>query len=241
MASGTVTQELSLRLDSIIQSFGLDDEVRAEVREWGRVELEVASQFVHVSYISAVMESLSHHVDKQGPGMAILGSPTTFSERTLEVAASMIWIFSRIAFPLLVSRQPMNSVHIHRLNRNDENDQTLVLAYEVYHELVQNHWSNNTIPALEERGEATSPLHPADALRPCAGARRSSGSAEVACRRSLGYHAAMGGALAGCPRSLHLRRLGIPWWPVGICAENQILRSPEWKTPPPPLSGLLHR
>lgn len=31
----------------------------------------------------------------------------------------------------------------------------LEIGIEVYHELVQNHWSHNTMPALEERGEAT--------------------------------------------------------------------------------------
>jgi hypothetical protein len=147
-------KKLSFRLDNIIQSFGLDDEVSADMREWVRGELEVASQFVHVSYPAAVMASLSRHVDRQTTRMAIFASPGTFSERTLGIAASMIWFFSRIAFPLLVSRKPMNSGRIHRLNRNDGNDQTVVLGYYVYDELVKDRWGNITVPAPEERREA---------------------------------------------------------------------------------------
>jgi hypothetical protein len=139
---------------SIIRSFGLDDEVSAGVRAWIHEELELASQVVHVSYPAAVLVGRAKHVDDQMMQLAIFGSPTIYSVRTLATAAKMIWFFSRIGFNLLMRPQKAGSRSIYRLNANDENDRTVTLGYYVFNELVDDHWQDDLLPLPEDSGAA---------------------------------------------------------------------------------------
>jgi hypothetical protein len=143
-------KKLSVRLDSIIRSFGLDEEVSAGVQAWIHEELELASQVVHVSYPAAVLAGRAAHVDDQMMQLAIFGSPTSYSVRTLATAAKMIWFFSRVGFNLLMRPQTAGSQSIHRLNANDGNDRTVALGYYVYNELVDNHWEDDLLPLPED-------------------------------------------------------------------------------------------
>lgn len=146
-------KRLSVRLGNIIKSYGLDDEADAALQGWMHEELELASQFVHVSYLAAVLTCKSPHIDDQMIRPAIFGLSSVFSVRTLAQAAKMIWFFSRIGFPLLVRPQAVNSEPIHQLDINDENDRTVVLGYYVYSELVFDHWEDDNTPLPEEPGE----------------------------------------------------------------------------------------
>jgi hypothetical protein len=147
-------KKLSVRLDSIIRSFGLDDEVSAGVRAWIHEELELASQVVHVSYPAAVFAGRAKHVDGQMMHPAIFGWPTRFSVRTLATAVKTIWFFSRFGFNLLMRPQTAGSQSIHRLNANDENDRTVALGYYVFNELVDNHWQDDLLPLPEDSAGA---------------------------------------------------------------------------------------
>jgi hypothetical protein len=117
-------------------------------------ELELASQFVHVSYVAAVLTCKSPHVDDQMMRPAIFGLPSEFSVRTLAQAAKMIWFFSRVGFPFLVRPQTVNSEPMHQFDINDENDRTVVLGYYVYSELVFDHWDDGNTPVPDEPGAA---------------------------------------------------------------------------------------
>jgi hypothetical protein len=145
-------KRLSVRLSNIIKSFGLDDQAEAALQDWMRQELELAPQFVHVSYLAAVFTCKSPHVDNQMMRPAIFGSPSVFSVRTLAQAAKTIWFFSRIGFALLVRPQAVDSEPIHRLDVNEENDRTVALGYYVYSELVFDHWEDDNTPPPEEPG-----------------------------------------------------------------------------------------
>jgi hypothetical protein len=147
-------KKLSARLSNIIRSFGLDEQAEAALQDWMRQEIELASQFVHVSYLAAVFTCKSPHVDDQMMRPAIFGSPSVFSVRTLAQAAKMIWFFSRIGFALLVRPQAADSEPIYRLDINDENDRIVVLGYYVYDELILDRWEDDITPPPEEPEEA---------------------------------------------------------------------------------------
>lgn len=131
------------KLEKILENaeasiLGLDDEIRNELRDCRKEQVKWLSQYVHPSYVAAILTAMPQAIAE--PGMhriGTLGLCNSASIGTLDATNKAIWYFSRVGCHLMFreTKQPF-----HVIDPNDEIDRLVVLGREVLHVLVSRHW-----------------------------------------------------------------------------------------------------
>jgi len=139
------TKELRKRLSSIERKMDLSEEISVVMRAWRDEEIQMYSQAIHPSFLSAALAVKTPVAgDPEKYAIAILGQASAASERTLNFACKTIWYFSRVAdFLLLNDLEKLTALFKIEMN---ELHQTIIVGRNVIHELNRRYWDYKIHP-----------------------------------------------------------------------------------------------
>jgi hypothetical protein len=137
------SRKLRAKLTELYTGLDLEPGLLAQILDWQRREVALASQAIHPSYTLSVFASMPPTFDSDMCKPGILGAATPLSLRTLSEASKTIWLHGRLGFRLLIDPLDDTGVGLLKLEGNKKQaDRIVAYGYLVIDKLVQRHWDD---------------------------------------------------------------------------------------------------
>ncbi len=138
-------KRLHEQIISVEKKVGLDKDTVHSLTAWRREEYEILSQSSHLSYMAAVLTSISPRGGEENYVPSMMGLASKNLPRTLFYAAATTWYFSRMSQNKVLGRNLDEALVV--LDKENEWHQRFIAGRDTLSTVTLNHWRDAAEPS----------------------------------------------------------------------------------------------